>query len=106
MELIKIEKLSDYKKAAKAFIRAAIKAKIFNDEKKNALAVTVTKDFENVVGVAVANGAYTANFDVAVSTRAYNKIDADLFKNLTKSFNSLKNFGGVKVDVKSLATKK
>jgi len=108
MEPTKIEKLSDYKKAAKAFIRAAIKAKIFNTEKGNALKVTATKDFDNVVSVAVANdnGMYSANFDVVVSTRAYNKIDTLFFKTLTKQFDTLKNFGGVKVEVKSLAKTK
>jgi hypothetical protein len=105
MELTKIEKLSDYKKAAKAFIRGAIKAKIFNDD-KNALAVTVTKDVDNVVGVEITNGAYSANFDTVVATRVYNKIDTLFFQTLTKQFNTLKNFGGVKVEVKSLAKTK
>lgn len=106
MELNKIEKLSDYKKAAKAFIRGAIKAKIFNGEKKNDLSVIVTKDVDNVVGVEIVNGAYSANFDTVVSTRVYNKIDTLFFETLTKQFNTLKNFGGVKVEVKSLAKTK
>ena len=107
MELTKIEKLGDYKKAAKAFIRGAIKTKLFGDEKKNAIAVTVTKDVDNVVCAAIVSpcGAYNMNFDVAVSTRVYNKIDTLFFKTLTKQFNTLKNFGGVKVEVKSLAKK-
>ena len=108
MEFTKIEKLSDYKKAAKGFIRAAIKAKIFNSEKKNDLKVTATKDVDNIVSVAVANDnqMYSANFDVVVSTRVYNKIDTLFFQTLTKQFNTLKNFGGVKVEVKSLAKTK
>lgn len=108
MELAKIEKLSDYKKAAKAFVRGAIKAKIFNGEKKNDITVTVTKDVDNVVGAAIVSpcGAYSMNFDVVVSTRVYNKIDTLFFQTLTKQFNTLKNFGGVKVEVKSLAKKK
>lgn len=105
MELTKIEKLGEYKKAAKAFIRGAIKAKIFNDA-KNAINVTVTKDFENTVGVEIVNGAYSANFDVVVATRVYNKIDTLFFKTLTKQFDTLKNFGGVKVEVKSLVKNK
>lgn len=106
MELTKIEKLGDFKKAAKAFIRGAIKAKIFNGEKKNDIAITVTKDEGNVVGVAIVNGAYSTNFDAEVSTRVYNKLDTLFFKTLTKQFNTLKNFGGVKVEVKSLAKTK
>ena len=104
MEMTKIEKLSDYKKAAKAFVRGAIKAKIFTDA-KNALKVDVTKDVDNVVCATIANGAYSMNFDVVVSTRVYNKIDTSFFQTLTKQFNTLKNFGGVKVEVKSLAKK-
>lgn len=104
MELNKIEKLGEFKKAAKAFIRGAIKAKIYTDA-KNALNVTVTKDVDNVVSVEIANGFYSANFDAIVATRVYNKIDTLLFQTLTKQFNTLKNFGGVKVEVKSLAKK-
>ena len=105
MELNKIEKLSDYKKAAKAFVRGAIKAKIFNDA-KNALNVVVTKDFDNTVGATITNGFYSVNFDAVVSTRVYNKIDTLFFQTLTKQFNTLKNFGGVIVEVKSLAKTK
>lgn len=106
MELNKIEKLGDFKKAAKAFIRGAIKTKLFNGEKKNDLAITVTKDVDNVVGIAIANGVYSMNLDAEVSTRVYNKLDTLFFKTLTKQFNTLKNFGGVKVEVKSLAKTK
>lgn len=102
--MTKIEKLSDYKKAAKAFIRGAIKAKIFADA-KNALNVTVVKEYENAVDVIINNGAYSADFGTIVSTRVYNKIDTSFFQTLTKQFNTLKNFGGVKVEVKSLAKK-
>jgi tRNA(Leu) C34 or U34 (ribose-2'-O)-methylase TrmL len=106
MELIKIEKLSEFKKATKAFIRGAIKTKLFGDEKKNAISLVVSKDYENAVNLTIAKGVYSINLDAIVSVRVYNKIDDALFKTLTAQFNKLKNFGGVKVEVKNLVAKK
>lgn len=106
MELTKIEKLNDFKKAVKAFIGGAIKAKIFGDAKKNAFTMVVSKDYENAVNLNITNGIYSMNIDAVVSVRVYNKIDDDLFKTLTAQFNKRKNFGGVKVEVKNLVAKK
>lgn len=105
MELIKIEKLSEFKKAVKAFIGGAIKAKIFGNA-KNAFTMVVSKDYENAVNLNITNGIYSMNIDAVVSVRVYNKIDDELFKTLTAQFNKRKNFGGVKVEVKSLVAKK
>lgn len=97
MEISRIEKLSDYKRAMKTFVRGVIKSKIFNNEETGKVNFVVEKDEENVVAIRVQNTFNTAEFVATVSTRVYNKINNDLFPKTIEQFNKLKNFAGMTV---------
>lgn len=100
MTVNKIEKLSDYKREMKSFVRGVIKSKVFNGE-DGKLNFIVTKDDENVVAMTVTNKFNTAEFVAEVSTRVYNKISNDLYTKTIEQFNKLKNFAGMSVIVEN-----
>lgn len=98
--MMSFEKLAEYKRALKTFVRGAIKSKILVDDrgqlKLNIYKETIDKTEKHVV-VEIANDAYTAIFYADVSTRIYNKFDTALFEPIAKQFNKLKGFGGIVV---------
>jgi hypothetical protein len=94
------EKMADYRRALKAFVRGSLKAKIFGDE---AGAYTLYLDKaadEKVVTVAVCNGTYCAKFTAGVSTRIYNMFGEELFEPIVKQFGKLKGVAGITVTTK------
>lgn len=97
--MAQFEKLGDYKRALKGFVRGVIKAKVFATDDKNSITLTCTTcEDEKVVTVVAKNDTYTATFEAAVSTRIFNKFNAELFAPIKKQFDKLKNFGGVTVN--------
>ena len=99
--MMSFEKLAEYKRALKTFVRGAIKSKILvNDQgqlKLNIYKETIDKTEKHVV-VEIANDAYTAIFYADVSTRIFNKFEPALFEPIQKQFNKLKGFGGIVVE--------
>ena len=94
-----IEKLGDYKRFLKGFVRGVIKAKVFaTAENKVILNCCKCDEDHKVVTVTADNGTYTATFTAEVSTRIYNKFDDELFAPIAKQFGKLKNFGGLEVN--------
>lgn len=91
------EKVADYKRAAKNFLRGIIKAGVFVDE-KSVLNLYVSKDGEEkTVTLAACNGTYCAKFAAEASTRLFNKFDTDFVEDLTKIFAARKNLSGINV---------
>lgn len=97
-EVCKIEKLSEFKKAMKLFVRGTIKAKVFAPE-TGKMNFVVTKEDDNYVTIGVVNGANYAEFSAEVSTRVFNKVVDDLFTKTIEQFNKLKGFGGMTVTI-------
>ena len=93
------EKLGDYKRSLKNFVRGTIKAKVFaTPENKVVLTCSKCDEDNKVVTVIADNGTYTATFAAEVSTRIYNKFDDELFAPIVKQPGKLKNFGGLEVN--------
>jgi hypothetical protein len=92
------EKLSDYKRSLKAFVRGVLKAKVFANE-AGAYTMYLSKCDEDTktVTVAVCNGTYCAKFQAEVATRIYNKFDETLFEPIVKQFGKLKGVAGITV---------
>lgn len=91
------EKIGDYKKAMKKFVKGCVKSKLFQDEDGN-MEVLINKTYEKdtntrTVSLAIENDGYTAIFDTEVSTRVYNKVDAELFAPLAAQLEKTKTFG-------------
>lgn len=98
--MMTFEKMADYKRALKAFVRGMIKSKIMTDA-DGKLQIIISKEIENKttkrVVVEVSNGTYCAGFCAEVATRIYNKFDLALFEPIIKQFGKLKGFGGLEV---------
>lgn len=97
----KFEKLSDYKRALKTFMRGVMKAKVFADE-NGAYTISINKcdEDEKVATVTACNGTYCAKFSAEVSTRIFNKFDEALFEPIVKQFGKLKGVAGITVTTK------
>ena len=94
-----IEKIGDYKKAMKAFVKGAVKSKIYQSEDGD-LTVVIDKTYnkeDNVRSAALTItspcGCYIATFKAEVATRVYNKIDPTLFEALGEQLAKTKGFG-------------
>ena len=98
--MMTFEKMADYKRALKTFIRGMIKAKVMTDA-EGKLQVRISKEMPEkttkIVTVKVCNGTYCAAFSAEVATRVYNKFDVALFEPMVKQFGKLKGFGGIVV---------
>lgn len=98
VKMTTFDKLGDYKRALKAFVRGAIKAKVFGTDEKNSITLTCSANEEDkTVTVLIQNDTYTADFTAEVSTRIFNKFNEELFAPIKKQFDKLKNFGGITV---------
>ena len=93
------EKIGDYKKAMKAFVKGAVKSKLYQAENGD-LTVTISKVYEKgddarlaVLTIASPCGCYTCEFKANVVTRVYNKIDPTLFEALGEQLSKTKGFG-------------
>ncbi len=94
-----IEKVGDYKKDMKAFVKGCVKSKLFQDEAGN-LTVTIEKNFDKETNTRTASlivaspcDTFTSIFKAEVATRVYNKIDPTLFEALGEQLAKTKNFG-------------
>jgi hypothetical protein len=102
-ELLVFEKIGDYNKEAKRFIKGVVKSKLFATE-ENQVAVTIEKgEFDKkakmgTVALVIANGPMMAKFTVAATTRVYNKIEVALFDKLVAQMAKIKNFGGLVIE--------
>lgn len=103
-ELLVFEKIGDYTKEAKRFIKGAVKSKLFNTE-ANEVVVTINKgEFDKkaklgTVTLTIINTCgMTAMFKVSASTRVYNKIEVALFDKLVAQMAKIKNFGGLVIE--------
>lgn len=102
-ELLVFEKIGDYNKEAKRFIKGAVKSKLFATD-ENKVVVTIEKgEFDKktkmgTVALVITNGAMTARFTVAATTRVYNKIEVALFDKLVVQMSKIKNFGGLVIE--------
>lgn len=98
-ELITVEKIGDYKKAMKAFVKGLVKSKVFQDANGN-LTITIAKDYSKelnkrtvVLTCEGPDGTAKATLTNLVSTRVYNKVDPTLFETLGEQLARGKNFG-------------
>lgn len=102
-ELLVFEKIGDYNKEAKRFIKGAVKSKLFTTD-ENQVVVTIEKgEFDKkakmgTVALVIANGPMMAKFTVAATTRVYNKIEVALFDKLVAQMAKIKNFGGLVIE--------
>ena len=99
--MTKFEKLADYKRSLKAFVRGSLKAKVFADE-TGAYTIYLSKCDEDakVVTVSICNGTFCAKFQAEVATRIYNKFDETLFEPIVKQFGKLKGVASITVTTK------
>lgn len=107
------EKIGDYKKAMKAFIKGAVKSKLYQTEQGD-LIVTLAKSSVKklkdgvptyAVSLKVVSpcGCVTSEFKADVVTRAYNKITPALFDPIGEQLEKSKSFvGALKLRVESL----
>lgn len=96
-----IEKIGDYKKEMKRFIKGLVKSKLFQDEDGNLIVVIEKiiektsdkeKKFHTVV-LTCSNAAMSASLRYEVTARIYNKVDPTLFESLGSQLAKSKNFG-------------
>jgi len=94
-----IEKIGDYKKAMKAFVKGLVKTKLYQTEAGD-LTVYIEKNFckdsNTRTAALIAEspcGLYKSTFTAEVATRVYNKIDPDLFEALGAQLAKTKGFG-------------
>jgi hypothetical protein len=95
--MAKIEKLSDYKRSMKAFVRGAIKAKLFGDEAGD-LKFTVTKKEtkeEKRICIETRNCPYGACFCTEVATRVFNKVVDGFFDATVEQFSKIKGINSI-----------
>lgn len=92
------EKLVDYKRAAKNFLRGVVKAGVFAQENgKLDIYWSKADEDEKTVGLDVCNGTFCARFNAAVATRIFNKFDEELVNELTKIIASSKKITGLNI---------
>lgn len=104
MSKITVEKIGEYKKAMKAFVKGAIRSKLFQDEDGN-LKISLSKSYDKdnnyrevVLTIASEATGAEATFTAEVPTRVYNKVDPDLFAPLAAQLEKGKNFGKLIVE--------
>lgn len=101
---ITVEKIGDYKKAMKAFIKGAVKSKLFQNEDGN-MKVTIEKSYDKATNyrevVLTIEGPVTgvaATFTAETPTRVFNKVEPALFDALGEQLAKGKNFGKLIVE--------
>lgn len=103
-EMLVVEKIGDYKKEAKRFIKGLVKSKLFRND-TDGLTICICKgEFDKklklgkVVLKAIDDAGMCAKYRIMASTRVYNKIDATLFEGLVTQLAKIKNFGGLTIE--------
>lgn len=98
-EVKTIEKIGDYKKEMKAFVKGLIKSKRYQTEKGD-LTINIEKTFNKelnqrtvTLSCTSADGAATAALTYEVATRVFNKVDPTLFETFGEQLSRTKNFG-------------
>ena len=93
------EKIGDYKKAMKAFVKGAVKSKLYQTEDGD-LTVVIDKTYDKAANVRIAVltiaspcECFVAKFTAEVATRVFNKIDPTLFEALGEQLAKTKGFG-------------
>jgi hypothetical protein len=93
------EKIGDYKKVMKAFVKGAVKSKLYQEENGD-LTVTIGKNYDKAANIRTAElkiaspcGCIVSTFTAEVATRVYNKIDPTLFEALGAQLAKSKGFG-------------
>lgn len=92
----RIEKLSDWKREMKKFVRGVIKSKVFNDT-DGKVNFVINKEEENYIEMSVFGSPCYAEFVAEVPKRVFNKVMPELFTKTIEQFNKLKNFAGMTV---------
>lgn len=96
-----VERLADWKREMKKFVRGVIKSKVFNanDGKANFIIEKEALESANTVTMCIISDDHFnyAEFNTEVSTRVFNKITPELFTKTIEQFNKLKNFAGMTV---------
>lgn len=96
----KIEKLSDYKRAMKAFVRGAIKSKLFGAaDGKLEFVVDKYDGKVKYVSMKITNGVYSNSFCVEVSTRVFNKVIDGFFDSTAAQFGKIKGITAITFDI-------
>ena len=93
------EKIGDYKKAMKAFVKGAVKAKLYQGEDGD-LTIMIDKSYNKDTNTRKATlsiispcECFVTLFTAEVATRIYNKIDPSLFEALGEQLAKTKGFG-------------
>ena len=100
-DLLVFEKIGDYTKEAKRFIKGTIKSKLYYTDTNEVVVTIVKGEFDKktkmgTVALIIQNTfGMTAKFEVAATTRVYNKIEVALFDKLVAQMAKIKNFGGL-----------
>ena len=102
-DMLVVEKIGDYKKEAKRFIKGLVKSKLFRND-VDGLTVKICRcEFDKKmklgkVSLKVSDASgMNADYTVMASTRVYNKIDETLFEALVAQLAKIKNFGGLTI---------
>jgi hypothetical protein len=96
-EIITIEKIGDYKREAKRFVKGLIKSKLFTSP-ENKITFTIIKgEFDKKAKQGVVTlctvcpvSGMGATYTIMAPTRVYNKVDATLFDTLVAQLGRMK----------------
>jgi len=98
------EKIGDYKKAMKSFVKGLIKTKLYQNEKGD-LKLTIDKTFVKKLNFrkvtltcTSADKLYTSSMTCEALTRVFNRIDPSLFTDFAEQLSRTKNFGKLIVE--------
>lgn len=104
MSKIVVEKIGEYKKYMKSFIKGAVRSKLFQDADGN-MTVVITKTYDKetnyrevVLRIDGADTGVYAEFTAETPTRVFNKIEPGLFAPLGEQLSKGKNFGKLIVE--------
>ena len=93
------EKIGDYKREMKKFVKGLVKTKLFQTEDGD-LTITIEKNFNKELNQRVvtleacsADNTVYASLTYEVPTRVFNKVDPTLFEALGEQLAKTKNFG-------------
>ena len=96
-EKFTVERIGEYKKAMKAFVKGAVKTKLLQDE-DGEMVVVITKNYDKatnirdvVLTISNALTGVTMSFAAEVPTRVYNKVEPALFDGIADQLAKAKN---------------
>jgi len=100
-EVTIIEKIGEYKKEMRKYVKGLVRSKMFAND--GTLAIEISKSYdkannERIVTLTATNGGFTATMNFQVATRVYNKVEPTLFDALKDQLGRAKN--AVKLIVK------